>query len=350
MSVCSFLGNSEIYDVEIDSMLQNAIDRVVNEAGKTEFLCYRSITNAFFKQCFSSVLKAKAHHPEDITITLVFSEKDYSENGTDGIPACMVDRIICLEEKYFEIAGGKQVMLWMLRQSTHLISGLYENLYDPENYILKVAQNRVQKKANLHIVDITDADTVQEILTCNTAINERERYIFENLNNGGCVEDIAATLGIGKNRVKQVLSHGCKSLRQCMRKRYYKMYAEKREQQKSVCSVFALGEVTYESLKTFEYIVNFLISKCGVTHFEINADDQNSGFMYVLKRYRKSEQLLCDTEAAHDRTSADMIDRSDFCICNLSSTPSAKKEHIFQARRTVLVDMRQVRAQMPQVI
>ena len=113
---------------------------------------------------------------------------------------------------------------------------------------------------------------------------------------------------------------------------------------------FSLGEVTYESLKTFEYIVNFLISKCSVTNIEISADDQNSGFMYVLKRYRKSEQLLCDTEAAQDGTSTDMIDRSDFCICDLSSTPSAKKEHIFQARHTVLVDMRQVRAQMPQVI
>ena len=29
------LGNLEIYDVEIDSMLQNAINRIVNETGKT---------------------------------------------------------------------------------------------------------------------------------------------------------------------------------------------------------------------------------------------------------------------------------------------------------------------------
>ena len=83
MAVCSFLGNTKVYDVEIDSMLQNAIDRIVNENGKTEFLCYLSSTSDFFKQCFISVLKAKARHPGDITITLVFSEKDYSENGME---------------------------------------------------------------------------------------------------------------------------------------------------------------------------------------------------------------------------------------------------------------------------
>lgn len=75
MTVCSFLGHREIYDAEIDSTLQSAIDGIVQENGETDFLLYPC--NTFYERCFLAVLKAKARQPENITITLVLPEEKY---------------------------------------------------------------------------------------------------------------------------------------------------------------------------------------------------------------------------------------------------------------------------------
>lgn len=158
MAVCSFLGHSQIYDTEIDSMLEDAINRIVDENGKTEFLLY--LCNDFYNRCFLAVLKAKARRPESISITLVPSKESEGKQNTGGVPDCLIDRIIYPDKDDYDSPGHKKIMRWLLRQSTHLVSCLYKTLCEPENRILDYAKGR----ENLRIIDITNADTSQEIL------------------------------------------------------------------------------------------------------------------------------------------------------------------------------------------
>ncbi len=278
MAVCTFLGHNDIYDAEIDSMLQSGIEHIVTENEKTDFLIF--LRNNFYLKCFLAVLKARAKHPEKVTLTLVIPEEDYRKNQTGGIPSYLIDRIIFPKQKDLNSNDHKNVIRWLIRQSTHLICCLYRTLYGQENHILDYAQS----KKKLQIIDITNVDTAQAILERTPKMSDRERFIFERLNDGSNPKEVAETIGVSRNRVAQVLNHGCRTLRESMRSRYVHLLAENREQRKSVCSIFSAGTVTYESLTTFEYIVSFLLSSCGVTHFEIAVGEQHSGFMYVLKK------------------------------------------------------------------
>lgn len=338
MAVCSFLGHHDIYDVEIGSMLENAVERIAVENEKTEFLIYRC--NSFYQKCFQAALKAKTHYPAKVTLTLILSEEDYSKDHTGGIPVCMVDKIIPASSEDCNSMGHKKLIQWLVQQSTHLVSYIYRSLYEQENHILDFAQRRT----DLHIVDITDEDTAQEILKRTIHISDRERFIFESLNEGRSPQELAETMGISVNRLRQVLHHGCRTLRENMRWRRSRMSAEKQNRRKSICSIFSTGEVTYKSLKTFEYITNFLLFQCGVTHFEITADDRESGFMYVLKKYPKQGRILYNIAPLQNGFNADMVDHSDFCVCNLSSSPYAEEisEYISQAKCCMLIDMGQV--------
>ena len=304
MAVCSFLGHHDIYDVEIGSMLENAVERIAVENEKTEFLIYRC--NSFYQKCFQAALKAKTHYPAKVTLTLILSEEDYSKDHTGGIPVCMVDKIIPASSEDCNSMGHKKLIQWLVQQSTHLVSYIYRSLYEQENHILDFAQRRT----DLHIVDITDEYTAQEILKRTIHMSDRERFIFESLNEGRSPQELAETMGISENSL--------------------------RHRRKAICSIFSTGEVTYKSLKTFEYITNFLLFQCGVTHFEITADDRESGFMYVLKKYPKQGRMLSKQ--------ADMVGHSDFCVCNLSSSPYAEEisEYISQAKCCMLIDMGQV--------
>lgn len=344
MAVCSFLGHLNIYDTEIDSMLQNAVESMVSENGKTDFLLF--LCNDFYSRCFLTVLKAKARHPEEITITLVLPENDYRRHKTGGIPLCMVNRIIFPDPNDCESSGYRKVIQWLIRQSTHLISCLYTAFYEQENHILAYAQ----RIPELHILDIANADTAQAILERKPNMNDRERFIYERISGGGSPKEIAEALGISVGRLRQVFQHGCRILRESMRIRYHHLSAEKGKQQKSVCSIFSVGEVTYESLKTFDYLISFLLSRCDVTHFEISAEERHSGFMYVLGKHMKSDWILRDTETVRSRTDADTINQSDFCICNLSASPFAEeiREYILQTKHTVLVDMGQACSEIQQ--
>ncbi len=346
MAVCTFLGHNQIYDTEIDFMLQSGIDRIVTENEKTDFLIF--LHNSFYSKCFLAVLKARAKYPEKVTLTLVIPEEDYRKNQTGDIPRYLIDRIIYPKQKDLNSSDYKNVIRWLIRQSTHLISCLYRTFYEQGNHILDYAQN----KEDLQIIDIANADTAQAILDRTPKMNDRERLIFERLNDGNSPKEVAEAIGISRNRLAQVLNHGCRTLRQSMHSRYVYLSAECREQRKSVCSIFSAGTVTYESLNTFEYIVSFLLSRCGVTHFEIAAGDQHSGFMYVLKKHMEPDRIFCSTEAIQTGINTDAIDRSDFCVCNLSGSPSAKEisEYILQTKHTVLVDMGQVCSQIQQAL
>ena len=327
-------------------MLQTGIERIVTENEKTDFLIF--LRNSFYSKCFLAVLKTRAKYPEKVTLTLVIPEEDYRKNQTGDIPGYLIDRVVYPKQKGLNSSDYKNVIRWLIRQSTHLISCLYRTFYEQENHILDYAQS----KEDLQIIDIANADTAQAILERTPRMSDRERFIFERLNDGSSPKEVAEAIGISRNRVAQVLNHGCRTLRESMRGRYAHLSAENRGQRKSVCSIFSAGTVTYESLNTFEYIVSFLLSRCGVTHFEVAAGDQHSGFMYVLKKHIESNRILCSTETIQTGINTEMIDGSDFCVCNLTGSPSAKEisEYILQTKHTVLVDMGQVYSQIQQAL
>lgn len=41
MAICSFFGHKDVYDADIDTMLQSAVEKVVEENKTVEFLVYQ---------------------------------------------------------------------------------------------------------------------------------------------------------------------------------------------------------------------------------------------------------------------------------------------------------------------
>ena len=142
---------------------------------------------------------------------------------------------------------------------------------------------------------------------------------------------------------------------------------QNRNRKKTTCGLFALGEGTFESLTRFKRITDFLFSIYDVRDIYVDSSYSLSSFLFALVyatasrialRETKITALMCaDTFSADDddqndmRKSlcppchsvtyvsrvgtgddnsdfdviSDMIERADFCICDLSSAQYSEK-------------------------
>lgn len=96
MAICSFLGDdSRIYDVEIGSLVQAAVDQLIAENEEVDFLIH--LHDGFYNRCLEAVLNAKARQPQNVTITLILKEEHYQEYmrmERTNLPYCMFDKAI----------------------------------------------------------------------------------------------------------------------------------------------------------------------------------------------------------------------------------------------------------------
>lgn len=146
-----------------------------------------------------------------------------------------------------------------------------------------------------------------------------------------------------------------------------------------VCSIFSLGNANYKNLHFFADCINFITERYRINQIYIEAEVAHSGFMFILKKPKPFNHKIpitavvwdagsgqddaeepCDLKtefcppcdrvesiggvSAADRrisTILEMMDRSTFCICDLSASAYSRQisAHIPQTKQAVLLDM-----------
>ena len=129
-------------------------------------------------------------------------------------------------------------------------------------------------------------------------------------------------------------------------------------QKLSVCSIFALGDANYKNLCVFSNCIRFLMTRYQIDQFCLEAETVHSGFMFALQQsiplYHKiptravawdagSSELYdlkaefcppCDAAESiggipavdcRISTILELMDRSMFCICDLSPRPTPSR-------------------------
>lgn len=349
MAVCSFLGHQiHIYDRDIMRRLADAAVKVVQEHDKVDFLLLlkpASLSGVFLR----TSLEMKTRYPSKVTITVLLDDQEEYETYKlqKHVPHCMVDRVVIVP------ASVSQTRRWMIQQSTHLISYLYERFYEVENRELFYAK----KQPGLQVIDITSEKTAQTIEAAIHTLPEREQLIFQKLEEGCTLKEIGRLLGLaGSERVRQIQINAARKIRSSIFASAFPVFSRKHGQP-PVCSIFALGtwnsDISYQMGLSFEYAIEYLESQFAIRHFKITEVYSGSTFMYILQRFQKrihkDVQITLvmagdmDSEPG-DALSANcvenidtslskagpaleviqsLIKQSDFCICNLAASELA---------------------------
>lgn len=385
MATCSFLGHAELYDVDIEGRLQAAVDRIVAENETVEFLLYDH--GEFYDQCLLASMRARSRNPQKVTITLVSDRKyiEYATRYRKDVPLHMVDKIvipsIAPSKSQSPTIPLNRLMRWTIQNSTHLVCYVYRGLHERVNYLLDFATSQ-----SLEIFPVTSEDTEQAIIALSVKLPEQERFVLERINEGQVYSKIAANLNVSTSRIGQILHHGGRTIRKNLKHRYYKRLPPLGERQMRSCSIFSMGNVTGEALSIYESFICSLVVRYNVGNFYIEYVHSNSNILNIVKKavqYRPhhttvvtdSEEYLEPIEKPEDIISAFcppydtleciaqldylgitkvpelfsiLIDRADFCICDLSVShySDAIKDYVSQRGETVLLDMGKANARI----
>lgn len=390
---CSFLGRYNIYESKLYEKLKKAIDSIAQEQDGIDFLFYSN--GGFFDSCFLAAWEAKQVYPDkEITITVVRDNEEATEyvynaeQGETVIPPCIIDKVIVappfsISQNY--VARQKKMRRWLIEQSTHIISYLYEGFHEAEYQQYKYAKHRGAK-----IIDVTDAETAAYIAQSIDTLEEREQKIIRSLESGKTLNEIAAGFGVSSSAIRETLKHACRHLRERTARRAYKMFVQNAKFP-IICSIFLMGNANYQSLVTFEQAALYLAKNCGVTQFNILQEYCHSGYAYVLKKLSESNQSMhliaithypdfkrmtkeewhnaaspycppChavenidtytdDPQEQTEKAIGALIEQSDFCICYLADNPLKEKvgKHIATAGSVKLLDLSRRFSYLPKV-
>lgn len=368
MAVCSFIGHEEVYDADIESRVQLAIDQIVESHDSVEFLIYPR--GEFYKKCLLAALKARTCQPQKVTITHV----NCTTNEYTSALSCMADKTVILHFEPSKKADAalphRKMVRWIVRNSTHLVACVYDWLYDPDCRLSP-------KKSAPEIINIATPETKAAILRVAPLMKEREQIVFQKIHEGHAMKEVGKALDICPERVRQILWQGGKTIRKHLRRRYHQNLTSAQRQGKHTCGLFALGEVTPESLERFKRVVDFLATAYGVNRIYVDQAFARSDYIFLLAKSSQKfhitamvydqllagsgdtlndlAKLLCPPCHAMGCVSyadpksvagsfgviADLMERMDFCICDLSTMPHAERIRAYAAytRKSVLLDM-----------
>lgn len=376
MAVCSFIGHYGVYDMDLQSRMQETVDRFVAEHEAIEFLAYP--TGRYSYIFLLAALRARTQYPQKVTITFVSSRSETSEmNSQELAYAYISDQTVSLDAratvKDDPTIEHRRLLKWIVQKSTHLISYFYDTLYDTDSRSIKLLETQ-------EVINLTTRETEAAILEAALRMTEKEQIVFQKMSEGCTLKEAGKPFGIGSERVRQILQHECRTIREELRRRCRQGPATGESCAPHTCGLFALGPVSYESLTRFKHIMELLTSVYSACDIYVEQSCVPSGFLFVLTDttclpYRERQKIhitaLIGSDALPEPDAmkevfcppchavgyvsctdsgdcykdfdviADMIDQMDFCLCNLSSTPFSEKIRMYAARtqRTVLLDM-----------
>lgn len=377
MAVCSFLGHQyHIYDRDIMLRLAAAAEKVVRENDTVDFLLLLSPGLSLSASYLKTSLEMRTRYPAKVTVTILLrSQEEYEKFKLQKyVPPCMVDRVVVAPP-----SGSKEgsdtlesLSRWIIQQSTHLISYLYERFYETANWELYYAR----KQPGLQVIDITSEETAQRIEDVIRTMPERTQLIFQKLDEGCTLKDIGRLLGlVGSERVRQIRTKASNE----MSREVIAGGASptvKKDRKPAVCGIFALGDsspdLSYQTGLAFEYTIEYLKDRFGITQFKIAAEYGSSMFLYILQRLQKRGDMASvqitlvttgdldpepteapaghrleniDTTLSQDNPALEVIrhllKQTDFCICNLtvSSLADDIRKYASQTAGVILLDI-----------
>ena len=298
MAICAFLGHTGIYDADIRSRLRQAVYTVAQRNKEITFVfCGRG---EYYDWCYAAVLDAKYHFPKkEIHISNEIADRP------------------------------------MLNQASVVITYIYDEFHE------KLSLTRRSLKTQ-EVIDIASTETSSRIESLIDKLPEREQLVLRRINAGETPAQIGTDLGVSGSAVRTVRANACRRLR---RATHVWLVSKK------PCAVFALGKATYENVREFARQVEYISRAYGVTDYLIAAEYAGTAFMSLLERYAKHITAVVHysvTEDARDifslrycppcesvvyvdsdskvekqRTLSAvdyMLERADFCVCNLQST------------------------------
>ncbi len=346
---------------------------MVEENDSVEFLLYLwKSTEPFYALCLLAALRAKQCAPQKVTLTLVADRLELEQRLADKWthPLFFIaDRLLPLSvsKDRNPLKVLKRTVQWMVKQSTHVINGFYEDLFDRDDFVLNFARN-----AGVQIINVTAPELEQVILASSEQLPERQRLVFQMRKSGYTQKEIAMHLNLTVSRVQQIEAAVTKNLQKQLDS--ISSCIPKIPQKLSVCSIFALGDANYKNLCVFSNCIRFLMTRYQIDQFCLEAETVHSGFMFALQQsiplYHKiptravawdagSSELYdlkaefcppCDAAESiggipavdcRISTILELMDRSMFCICDLSASAYAQQilAHIPQTRQAVLLDI-----------
>ena len=373
-AVCSFLGHRYICDPNVRLRLQAAVNQVVEENESVEFLHYTwGSKEPFYDLCLMTALRARQCAPQKVTLTLVTTRSELNGHLADSPLASLVDRVlpISVSADNDPIMAMKKSLHWMAKHSTHIINGFYEDLFDTDDLALDLAR----RKEDVQIINITAPELERAILACSEQLPERERFIFQTRKSGCTQKETGKQLGMPVSRIQQIERGSNKQLREMLGATGLRTpIAHKKPW---ICSIFALGGADYKNLSFFADCIHFLTARYPIDLFCVEAEAVQSGFMFALQQSLPLYHKIPITAVAWDagssqddmeydlkagfcppcdraesiggvpaadsriRTILELMDRSMFCICDLSASAYTQQilAHIPQAGRAVLLDI-----------
>lgn len=373
-AVCSFLGHRYICDPNVRLRLQAAVNQVVEENESVEFLHYTwGSKEPFYDLCLMTALRARQCAPQKVTLTLVTTRSELNGHLADSPLASLVDRVlpISVSADNDPIMAMKKSLHWMAKHSTHIINGFYEDLFDTDDLALDLAR----RKEDVQIINITAPELERAILACSEQLPERERFIFQTRKSGCTQKETGKQLGLTVSRIQQIERGINKQLREMLGATGLRTpIAHKKPW---ICSIFALGGADYKNLSSFADCIRFLMARYPIDLFCVEAEVVQSGFMFALQQSMPLYHKIPITAVAWDagssqddmeydlkasfcppcdraesiggvpvadsriRTILELMDRSMFCICDLSASAYAQQilTHIPQTGRAVLLDI-----------
>lgn len=376
-AVCSFIGHREIFDADIESKLQLAVNTLVKEYESVEFMIYPR--DRFYHFCLLAALRVRTFYPGKVAIVIVLpiGEENYLK-----IPSCVADKTISLcfgaARKENPSLPVKKTLRWLYENSTHLITYNYEKLFDSDCVLPK-------KTAPPEIISLISSETEAAILKVVPRLKEKEQIVFNIINEGGTLKNAGMALGVSQERARQHLIAGQKTIKMYLRQRRTEAGFVEPGWQKRTCGLFALGEPMHDTLTKFKDIIRFLDLIYDALDIYVEFAYAASCFSSALANHSPPPYYLicrkphitamasrrawpedddsldmiparlcppCHAVGYVSRVDsmdcgeifdviADMIERMDFCLCDLSSTPFAEKirEYAARTQRTVLLDM-----------
>lgn len=375
-AVCSIIGHTDVYDVDIQSKMQAAVDQLVAEHETVEFLVYPNgaLSSAFLL----AALRARTNCPQKITISFVSLHGVVERMGSqDRAYFYISDQLVIADIQVPKTNDGailyKKMLLWITQNSTHIISYFYDMLYDPDRQLVK--------HARMPDISLSTPETETAILEAAVHMTEKEQIIFQKMNEGCTLQEAGGAIGVGKERARQILLHGCRTIRTGLMRRRNRALAAEGGPQKRTCGLFALGEATYDSLTIFKRTIHFLLSTYDISDIFVEQSYVRSPFIFELVGSAGSasfmgfrgphitalvrggvvseddndldavKTMLCPpcqavgyisrADSSDFDVIAEMIERTNFCIYNSSATPYADKirKCAAQTKQTVLLDI-----------
>jgi len=342
-----------VYDAEIESMLQEAVDQVVRKYETVEFMLYP--LGDLFPHCLLAALRARTHRPQSVTITLVFNDKQHQRDALrkpGHIPPCMFDRTLipCANSSRSNrdhTLPYKRMCRWLVQNADCIIGYDYESLVDIDTRALGAA-----RRAGKEIIPVASPETAQAIANSLPIMSEREQLVYRKQREGCTLKEIGALLGVSPGRAGQILNEGLRKVRTSLPRLFperYRLHLPPEDQRKGrSCALFALGEATDDSRARFREIVNHLVRAYGVDDFYVEQSCFLSSFTSMLTDWvagQRSIGLIPYTDSGSPaETVARLLEQTDFCICNLASCPDAQavRESASLSKRAALLDMGEI--------